>query len=179
MSGGHHSARAWLGLGGNIGDPIRTMGEALRLLEARGDTRIVAVSPVYRTPPWGKTDQNWFYNACAVIDTDLPPLVLMQTCLDVERALKRVRIERWGPRTVDIDILAMSDPAGHPVILNEDRLTLPHPRMMERAFVLVPLNDIAPTLVINGQNIAEAMAHCQRDGIEKARTDAGWWKESN
>ena len=103
MTTGRHY-RAWLGLGGNIDDPVASMGKALRILDERADTDVVAVSAVYRTPPWGKTDQAWFHNACAEIVTALEPLKLIQICLDVERSLKRVRLERWGPRIIDIDM---------------------------------------------------------------------------
>ncbi|ERI16491.1 2-amino-4-hydroxy-6-hydroxymethyldihydropteridine diphosphokinase [Ochrobactrum intermedium] len=171
------SYRAWLGLGGNIDDPVASMGKALRMLDARADTNIVGVSAVYRTPPWGKTDQAWFHNACAEVETSLQPLELIATCLDVERSLKRVRLERWGPRIIDIDILAMQDEAGRAVIMTDAALVLPHPRMHERAFVLVPLNDIAPSLEIGGKTIADWNAGIEQSGIEKARTDAGWWRE--
>ena len=168
--------RAWLGLGGNIDDPVASMAKALKLLDARGDTKIVAVSNVYRTPPWGKTDQAWFHNACAEIETALEPLKLIETCLDVERSLKRVRLERWGPRIIDIDILAM-EKSGETVVMNEPALELPHPRIQERTFVLVPLNDIAPTLKIAGKSVSEWEMACISSEIEKARTDASWWLE--
>lgn len=169
--------RAWLGLGGNIDDPIASMARALRLLDARDDTKVVAVSKVYRTPPWGKTDQAWFHNACAEIETALTPLQLIAICLDVERSLKRVRLERWGPRIIDIDILAMQTKAGEAIIMNDETLELPHPRIQERAFVLVPLNDIAPELNIACKSVSEWNAQCASSEIEKARTDAGWWLE--
>jgi 2-amino-4-hydroxy-6-hydroxymethyldihydropteridine diphosphokinase len=169
--------RAWLGLGGNIDDPIISMASALRMLDARTDTNVVAVSSVYRTPPWGKTDQAWFHNACAELETTLEPLELIATCLDVERSLKRVRLERWGPRIIDIDILAMKDAAGQPIAMSLPELQLPHPRMQERAFVLVPLNDIAPSLTVAGRTIAEWKAVVSSSEIEKARTDAGWWNQ--
>lgn len=169
------SYRAWLGLGGNIDDPVASMGKALRMLDERGDTDVIAVSAVYRTPPWGKTDQAWFHNACAEIKTSLQPLELIASCLDVERTLKRVRLERWGPRIIDIDILAMQDEAGRAIIMNEAALELPHPRMHERAFVLVPLNDIAPSLEIAGKTVADWNAGVEQSGIEKAGTNANWW----
>ncbi len=169
--------RAWLGLGGNIDDPVISMASALRMLDARTDTNVVAVSSVYRTPPWGKTDQAWFHNACAELETTLEPLELIATCLDVERSLKRVRLERWGPRIIDIDILAMKDAAGQPIAMYLPELQLPHPRMQDRAFVLVPLNDIAPSLTVAGRTIAEWKAVVSSSEIEKARTDAGWWNQ--
>ena len=97
--------KATLGLGGNIGDPVQAMAEALRALDARPDSRVLAVSRLYRTPPWGKTDQDWFFNACALVETMLAPEALLDTCLDIERVMKRERKERWGPRTIDIDVL--------------------------------------------------------------------------
>ena len=169
--------RAWLGLGGNLDDPVGSMARALQLLDVRGNTRVISVSPVYRTPPWGKTDQAWFHNACAEIETTLEPLRLIEACLEIERALKRVRLERWGPRIIDIDILAMQDEAGRAVVIDEASLILPHPRIQERAFVLVPLNDIAPDLQIAGRRVWEWTADCEQAGIEKARTNAGWWLE--
>ena len=171
------SYRAWLGLGGNIDDPVASMGKALRMLDERGDTDVIAVSAVYRTPPWGKTDQAWFHNACAEIKTSLQPLELIASCLDVERTLKRVRLERWGPRIIDIDILAMQDEAGRAIIMNEAALELPHPRMHERAFVLVPLSDIAPSLEIADKTVADWNIGTEQIGIEKARTNAGWWRK--
>lgn len=96
---------ATLGLGGNLGDPRKAMAEALRALDAREDCVVEAVSRLYRTPPWGKTDQAWFFNACAQVKTTLKPEALLDTCLDIERLMKRVRDERWGPRTLDIDVL--------------------------------------------------------------------------
>lgn len=176
MTTGRHY-RAWLGLGGNIDDPVASMGKALRILDKRADTEVVAVSPVYRTPPWGKTDQAWFHNACAEIETSLQPLQLIAICLDVERSLKRIRLERWGPRIIDIDILAIQDDAGEAMNMADAALELPHPRMHERAFVLVPLNDIAPSLEIAGKTVAAWIAGIERSGIEKTRTDAGWWRE--
>ena len=98
--------KAWLGLGGNIGDPVTSMAKALRALNERSETRVLGVSPVYKTPPWGKTDQAWFHNACAEVETSLDPEALLAACLDVEKHLKRQRLERWGPRIIDIDVLA-------------------------------------------------------------------------
>lgn len=170
---------AWLGLGGNIGDPVLSMSRALRMLDARDDTSIAAVSPVYKTPPWGKTDQAWFHNACAQINTSLTPQNLLAICLEIERSLKRVRLERWGPRIIDIDILAMQKANGGTVIFSQPELQLPHPRITERAFVLVPLNDIAPSLLLADRTVAQWLNDVPRAQIEKARTEAGWWREES
>jgi 2-amino-4-hydroxy-6-hydroxymethyldihydropteridine diphosphokinase len=163
--------KAWLGLGGNIGDPVASMAKALRALNGRTDTRALGVSPVYKTPPWGKTDQAWFHNACAEVETSLDPEALLAACLDVELRLKRQRLERWGPRIIDIDVLAYEGLEE----FESPTLTLPHPRMTERAFVMVPLADIAPDLVINGKAVAYWAALCDKTGVETARDDGNWW----
>lgn len=165
--------KAWLGLGGNLGDPVVAMAQALQALDQREDTVVIDVSPVYRTPPWGKTDQAWFSNATAVIETGLDPESLLTTCLDIEKQLKRERLERWGPRIIDIDVLAYEGVER----LETSLLTIPHPRMTQRAFVMVPLSDIAPDLVIDGKTVGTWAQECDRTGIEKARHEAGWWKQ--
>ena len=129
---------ATLGLGGNLGEPVHAMAVALRALDQRSDCRVVAVSRLYRTPPWGKTDQSYFFNACAAVETTLGPEALLDVCLDIERGMKRERIERWGPRTLDIDILTYAD-----AVQSAPRLELPHPRMMDRGFCLLYTSDAA------------------------------------
>lgn len=164
---------AALGLGGNLGDPERAMAGALQALDARPDTRVVAVSKLYRTPPWGNREQPDFYNCCALIETALEPEDLLAACLDLERAMKRVRNERWGPRTLDIDVLVYEGREGESAAL-----TLPHPRMTERAFVMVPLADIAPELIVSGRRTAEWAAGTDAAGIETAADDQRWWLET-
>ncbi|GGD91252.1 2-amino-4-hydroxy-6-hydroxymethyldihydropteridine diphosphokinase [Aureimonas endophytica] len=163
--------RALLGLGGNLGDPVANMRMALRALDARPDIAVSAVSRLYRTPPWGKTDQPPFVNAVASLDTALAPHALLEAGLAVERGLKRERLERWGPRTIDLDILDMEG-----VVLADAALTLPHPRMGERAFVLIPLADVAPDFRIDGVPIAARLAELDRAGIEALGDDRDWWK---
>lgn len=164
------SARAYLGLGGNLGDPQAAMAAALRSIDAREDCQIVAVSRLFRTPPWGKTDQPDFLNACAAIETDLSPRALLALCLETEQRFKRVRQERWGPRTLDIDVL---DHGGK--CYRDDHLLLPHPRIAERAFVLVPLCDIAPELMIGGESAAHLAARFADEPIVPASLDGEWW----
>ncbi len=166
-------ARAALGLGGNIGDPPATMARALRLLDARADTGVRTVSRLYRTPPWGKTDQAWFYNACTLVETTLEPEALLNACLDIERRLKRVREERWGPRTIDIDVLTHGDFSSR-----EPVLTVPHPRMTERGFVMVPLAEIARDLVVEGRTVGSWAEAAETSGIEPASDDGTWWLQS-
>jgi 2-amino-4-hydroxy-6-hydroxymethyldihydropteridine diphosphokinase len=163
--------KATLGLGGNIADPVRAMAVALQALDAREDCRVLTVSRLYRTPPWGKTDQAFFFNACAMIETSLPPEALLDICLDIEREMKRERIERWGPRTIDIDILTYGT-----ATRNGERLQLPHPRMTERGFVLMPLADIAGDLVVHDRTIAAWLADADVKGIEMTDADADWWR---
>ena len=133
----------YIGLGGNLGDPKEAMSRAIALLDATEKVAVVSVSALYRTPPWGKLDQPDFLNACAKIATSLEPEAFLTVCQNVETRLHRVRDERWGPRTLDIDLLTWSGGAFH-----SDRLDLPHPRMNDRAFVLVPLADIAPSITL-------------------------------
>ena len=161
---------AYLGLGGNVGDPVAAMAHALGMLDAHADCSIRAVSRLYRTPPWGKTDQEWFYNSAAAVDTSLGPHALLDLCLDIERTMKRVRLERWGPRTIDLDLLIYGD-----LTLADDRLTIPHPRMKERAFVLMPLVDLMPALQVEGQSVVHWLASADKTGIEIADEDRNWW----
>ncbi len=163
--------KVWLGFGGNIGDVTSAMGVALRSLDDQANTKVVNVSSIYKTPPWGVTDQPWFQNCCAEIETQLSPEQLLDVCQDAERAGKRERILRWGPRTIDIDILVYDG-----VEQNEQRLTIPHPRIAERAFVLVPLCEIAADLVLNGNNVCQLAKAIDKEGIEKTDSCTDWWK---
>ncbi len=161
---------ATLGLGGNIGDPPSAMAYALTHIDRHLDCAIVSVSRLYQTPPWGKTDQPDFFNCCAVIRTRLEPHALLDVCLAIERDMKRERIERWGPRAIDIDILTFDDRRS-----NDPQLVLPHPRMTERAFVLVPLADIAPHLEVDGLTICDWLDQTDTGGITPASEDDTWW----
>jgi 2-amino-4-hydroxy-6-hydroxymethyldihydropteridine diphosphokinase len=154
-------ARAALSLGGNLGDARATIAAALAALEASG-VRVVARSSDYRTRPWGKTDQPDFTNVSAVVETSLPPLDLLALCLDVERQLGRVRHERWGPRLIDIDLIAYDD-----MRMDTPALTLPHRHAHERGFVLIPLAEIAPDLLIGDRTVAELAARFADNSVEK------------
>ena len=150
-----------LGLGGNVGDPAATIAAALARLEDAG-VAILARSSLYRTAPWGKTDQPSFVNACAVARTDLHPRALLDRILTVESDLGRRRGERWGPRTIDIDILDYDGLA-----LDEPGLTLPHPRLTERGFVLIPLAEIAPDRVVAGRRVRDGAAEADASGVTR------------
>lgn len=160
--------RAFLGLGGNLGNPRSAMRAALARLGEGDDTRIGAVSSLYSTPPWGKTDQPDFLNAVAEVFTTLTPSALLARCLATERALKRVRAERWGPRLIDMDVLWFGGQS-----IDHDGLTIPHPRMTERAFVMVPLAEIAPELLVGETNARSAADALDRSGITIAAA-RGW-----
>ncbi len=156
---------AYLAFGGNIGDVRETIRGALAALE---DTSLFVTrrSSDYRTPAWGNEDQPAFINACALVHTTLTPHALLSRCLQVEQRFGRVRGERWGPRTIDIDVLAYDS-----VTLSDDRLTLPHPQLFNRAFVLAPLAEIAPQLEIAGTRILDALERVDRAGIERLPTN--------
>lgn len=146
-------AEVAISLGSNMGDRAAYLVAALQMIDARPDCSLVSVSSVYRTQPWGKTDQDEFLNLCAIIDTGLAPLALLDVVKGVERTLGRTEGERWGPREIDIDLLVFDG-----VTRESETLTLPHPRMAERLFVLAPLAEIAPGLVVEGQSVTELAA---------------------
>jgi 2-amino-4-hydroxy-6-hydroxymethyldihydropteridine diphosphokinase len=154
-------AKVLLGLGGNLGDPALTISSALTRLEQFG-LRITRRSALYSTPPWGVADQPGFINACALAETKLSPRAVLAAALTVETELGRVREVRWGPRTIDIDILAYDD-----VTLDEPDLALPHPRLTERAFVLLPLAEVAPDHLIAGRTVRAWADLADARGIER------------
>lgn len=139
--------KAWLGLGSNLQQPVVQLHEALtRLGEAEG-LEILKTSSFYRTPPWGDEQQDDFINAVVQIDTDLAPVPLLRVLQSIETAMGRQRSgRRWGPRLIDIDLLLYGDQQ-----YQSDELEIPHPRMHERAFVLLPLSELDATLEIPGR----------------------------
>ena len=153
--------RVVLALGGNVGDKVASLRRALRALAREGGIELAAVSRFYRTAPWGKTDQDWFVNACALGRTSFTPEALLERIKALEVELGRAPAERWGPRVIDIDLIAYGD-----IALKTERLTLPHPELFNRAFVLVPLAEIAPDLMIDGVKVGEAAARL-RAGAEE------------
>jgi 2-amino-4-hydroxy-6-hydroxymethyldihydropteridine diphosphokinase len=155
---------ALLGLGGNVGDPRTTLDRAVAALCDGRSVRLVARSSDYLTPPWGVTDQPAFVNLGLVVKTTLAPRALLERAQHVEAQFgrDRARERRWGPRTLDIDIITYDD-----VEVDEPGLKLPHPRLFERAFVLAPLAEVAPDRAIRGITIAEALARLESGGIEK------------
>ncbi|EAV42014.1 6-hydroxymethyl-7,8-dihydropterin pyrophosphokinase [Roseibium aggregatum IAM 12614] len=154
--------RCALGLGSNLGDPKANLDEAIRRLEATPGIMLVSRSSDYRTPPWGPVPQDDFRNCCVVIDTTLSPQALLNRCLDIETELGRVRDVRWGPRTLDIDVLIYGLQR-----VAENDLEIPHPRMGDRAFVLIPLAEIWPDAPLgDGRTAMEALETCpDQDGV--------------
>ncbi len=140
-----------LALGSNLGDRAANLAEAYARLFAGFDLTFVVASSVYETPPWGVTDQPDFANAAALATTSLKPHALLELVKAVEVAMGRLPAQRWGPRVIDIDLIDIEG-----IALATLMLTLPHPRLFERAFVLVPLAEIAPERVVSGRRIADA-----------------------
>ena len=157
-------AEALVALGGNVGDARATLDKAVKLFCDGAEVRLLARSSDHRTPPWGDLDQAAFINLCIAVMTDLSPQALLARAQQVELALGRDRTKdrRWGPRTADLDILAYDD-----VTVESPTLTLPHPRLFERAFVLLPLAEIAPDRVIGGRKVRDAAAGVDTAGIER------------
>ncbi|MFJ8941206.1 2-amino-4-hydroxy-6-hydroxymethyldihydropteridine diphosphokinase [Streptomyces sp. NPDC102365] len=164
----HNPKRAVISLGSNLGNRLETLQGAVDALEDTPGVRVKAVSPVYETEPWGvrADSQPSYFNAVVVLRTTLPPTSLLERAHAVEEAFHRVRDERWGPRTIDVDIVAYAD-----VVSDDPTLTLPHPRAHERAFVLAPWHDVEPEAELPGRGaVAQLLAAVTRDGVA-ARAD--------
>jgi 2-amino-4-hydroxy-6-hydroxymethyldihydropteridine diphosphokinase len=161
---------AFLALGSNQGDRASLLAQALGRLDRVPGIQVVAVSSLYATAPVGREDQPEFLNAVAQVRTGLSPRELLAACLRIEAELGRIRTERWGPRTIDLDLLLHGDTQ-----LAEAALTLPHPRMSERAFVLVPLAEIAPGLRLAGTSIADRASAIDSSGIRRLEPSKFGW----
>ncbi|MFJ8150094.1 2-amino-4-hydroxy-6-hydroxymethyldihydropteridine diphosphokinase [Streptomyces sp. NPDC096048] len=160
--------RAVIALGANLGNRLETLQGAIDALEDTPGVRVKGVSPVYETEPWGvdPDSQPSYFNAVVVLKTTLPPSSLLERAHAVEEAFHRVRDERWGPRTLDVDIVTYAE-----VVSDDPQLTLPHPRAHERAFVLAPWHDVDPGAQLPGHGpVADLLDSVTRDGIA-ARAD--------
>jgi 2-amino-4-hydroxy-6-hydroxymethyldihydropteridine diphosphokinase len=157
-------AEAFVALGGNVGDVRLAFDRAITTLCDGAEVTLTSRSSDYRTPPWGITDQPPFINAVIAVTTKLAPHDLFARMIDVERALGRDRNneQRWGPRRIDLDLLAYDD-----LMLRDRDLIVPHPRLFERAFALVPLAEIAGDRVIAGVRVRDALKRLDAGGIEK------------
>ncbi|MBO3445007.1 2-amino-4-hydroxy-6-hydroxymethyldihydropteridine diphosphokinase [Clostridium sp. CCUG 7971] len=157
--------KAYLGLGTNMGDRLDYISSACEILSNNNNIEITNKSKLYETKAWGYTDQADFLNLCLEIETSLDEYGLLKVCQEVEKKLNRERIIRWGPRTIDVDILFFND-----IILNNENLSLPHPRISERAFVLIPLMDLNQNLFIKGKVISEylnSLTNEERDEVKE------------
>lgn len=155
---------AFVGLGGNQGDAVATLRSAAQALSGLPQTRLLQASGLYRTPAWGLQQQPDFVNGVAMLETQLDPRALLEALLGVERDFGRDRQagSRWGPRTLDLDLLLYGD-----AVIGEPGLQVPHPHLHERAFALVPLLEIAPDILIPGQGRArDALSSLDTSAIE-------------
>ncbi len=155
--------RAAIGFGANLGDAARTVQAAIAVLGACRDVTLVAASRLYRTAPWGGIAQPEYVNAAALIETPLSPQALLETLLEVEQRFGRCRedTQRWGPRSLDLDLLLFGE-----WVVDELGLRVPHPHLQERAFVLVPLAEIAPHMPIpGGATVQSALAQVDARGV--------------
>lgn len=156
--------RVYIGLGSNLAEPRQQLAAALKALQQVPGTTLAGVSPLYASDPLGPPDQPRYVNAVAALDTDLQPLALLDALQTIELEQGRVRKdERWGPRTLDLDILLFGDR-----LIDEPRLRVPHYHMQARAFVLYPLADLAPSLLLpDGRKLSDLLAACPFSGLER------------
>lgn len=152
---------AIIALGSNLGDKVGNINMAIGLLGERGDVRLVCRSRNFATEPWGKIDQDTFVNACISVATSLLPRALLERCKTIERRMGRQLTEKWGPRLIDLDLLVFGDQ-----FINEPDFVLPHPHIAKRAFVLAPLMDIAPELMIADCRVRELHAAIDLSGVQ-------------
>jgi 2-amino-4-hydroxy-6-hydroxymethyldihydropteridine diphosphokinase len=162
---------ALIGLGSNLGQRMAHLEEALTRLDQVPGIQVTRVSRVYETAPVGIVQQPDFLNGCAAVQTSLSPFALLKALLQVERTLHRERTVRWGPRTIDLDLLLYGQQ-----VIREPALTVPHPRMTERAFVLIPLREIAPDVMIppTGRTVAQWATACPEQ--ESVRLSSYQWQ---
>jgi 2-amino-4-hydroxy-6-hydroxymethyldihydropteridine diphosphokinase len=165
-------ADAYIALGSNMDSPHSQLDSALEALAQHPHIEITGVSSRYQTPPIGPQQPD-FINAAAQLSTDLSPLALLDALQAIEQQQNRVRSIHWGPRTLDLDILLYNNLVGDPLVIDplvieSERLTIPHPRIGERAFVLIPLMDLNPQLALpSGETVAQLLANCSQQGIVK------------
>lgn len=156
--------KAYLGLGTNIGDREGYLRQACEILQNHTQINILKISNVYETKAWGYTEQADFLNICVEIETELSPGELLKVSHLIEEELNRVRVIRWGPRTIDVDILFFNN-----MISDDESLTLPHPRIKERAFVLIPLMDLNEELNIDNKHISYYLSKLSKEERDEVK----------
>ncbi len=154
--------KVYLSLGSNIGDSVNYLDKAVDILNNHEVIHNIKVSSYYQTDPVGYLDQDVFVNIAVYLETELSPYELLKVCQEIEEALKRVRVVKWGPRTIDVDIILFDD-----VQMTDDKLTIPHPRMHERAFVLVPIAELDETLIVLNKSIKSLIELVDASGVRK------------
>jgi 2-amino-4-hydroxy-6-hydroxymethyldihydropteridine diphosphokinase len=157
-------SEAWIALGGNLGDREDHFAHAIKLLGDHSGVSIERGSPVYETPPIGPAGQERYWNAVIEVKTSLDPAYLLASCLEVERKLGRMRDVRWGPRTIDLDVLLFGE-----LVVDDPELTLPHPRLHERAFALRPLADLVPRKSLGGKTVIQWLGEVSEDGMVRVK----------
>ncbi|MBZ8133849.1 2-amino-4-hydroxy-6-hydroxymethyldihydropteridine diphosphokinase [Afifella sp. IM 167] len=162
------AVKAVLGLGGNLGDPAEAFRQAAELLATEEGIEILASAPLYRSAPWGNTDQPEFLNSALLVETELSPRQMLKTILKVEQKLGRVRSERWGPRLIDIDVLVWDEAE-----ISEEALAIPHPHLSERGFALKPLADLWPEAKVKGRTARALLAEVDTSDLVEA-APGGW-----
>lgn len=156
---------AYLGLGSNIGDKKKFLYDAIKYLYQHEHVVITKLSSLYETVPWGYTDQDIFMNLVVEIETTLNPFELLDLCQEVENSLGRVREFKWGPRVIDVDVLLYDEE-----VIQHERLILPHPYMLERDFVMIPLAEVNSNLVVNHQKVSDVAKRFDLNLIKKVST---------
>lgn len=136
-----------------MGDKKKYLYDAIKLLDDTNQIYLTKLSSLYETNPWGYTEQDLFMNLAVEIETTLSPIELLDVCQSIEQELGRVRLIKWGPRVIDVDILLYGTD-----VINEERLKVPHPLMTERDFVMIPLAQIAPTLIVKGRKVEDYLS---------------------
>ncbi len=164
------AVEVYVALGSNMGDREAFLEKAVKLIDSHPDIEISRISGIYETDPIGYTEQPAFLNMAVAVQTSLPPLLLLRQLLQFEQELGRIRHQRFGPRTIDLDLLLYDD-----VIMEQEELMLPHPRMMERAFVLVPLNDVMTQL----HPLHEQVATTAAAALQVGKDGVTLWKTIN
>lgn len=156
------NTKVLLSAGSNAGDSLNHLNTAVALLNATGFVNVLSSSSVYKTDPWGKTDQESFYNIALLAECTVDVGELMRIILNTEEKIGRIRVEKWGPRIIDIDIILYGD-----IVVNTEQVIVPHPHFRDRLFVLKPAAEIAPDLLdpVTGKTIKELLDLCPDTGV--------------